>query len=251
MNKELQYFGLFNSHNYFPKPNKYVMEINSEEKIVKSTLEAIIIHFTNSIDSLNYNDLNNFFITYRSFSNTTKLLDILLYRFKWSIKSSLELQFGNNIMNDNDLIKIYNVIIIRTFIILRHWINNYIIEDFLFNDDVLNYFTTFVQNEIYKDLISKHLDKENSNNMKLIVNCITNLKKIWINKYNQCFDYPHYHINETSNEYFLKYNIIINNKKAKKHLSSFALNYSTDPLVRNKSFLNIVGNEINLTKSKN
>lgn len=251
MNKELQYFGLFNSHNYFPKPNKYVMEINSEEKIVKSTLEAIIIHFTNSIDSLNYNDLNNFFITYRSFSNTTKLLDILLYRFKWSIKSSLELQFGNNIMNDNDLIKIYNVIIIRTFIILRHWINNYIIEDFLFNDDVLNYFTTFVQNEIYKDLISKYLDKENSNNMKLIVNCITNLKKIWINKYNQCFDYPHYHINETSNEYFLKYNIIINNKKAKKHLSSFALNYSTDPLVRNKSFLNIVGNEINLTKSKN
>lgn len=140
MNKELQYFGLFNSHNYFPKPNKYVMEINSEEKIVKSTLEAIIIHFTNSIDSLNYNDLNNFFITYRSFSNTTKLLDILLYRFKWSIKSSLELQFGNNIMNDNDLIKIYNVIIIRTFIILRHWINNYIIEDFLFNDDVLNLF---------------------------------------------------------------------------------------------------------------
>lgn len=60
MNKELHYFGIFNSHNYFPKPNKYVMEINSNDKIVKSTLEAIVIHFTNSIDSLNYNDLNNF-----------------------------------------------------------------------------------------------------------------------------------------------------------------------------------------------
>lgn len=106
------------------------MEINSNDKIVKSTLEAIVIHFTNSIDSLNYNDLNNFFITYRSFTSSAKLLDILLYRFKWSIKSSLDLQFGDNIINDNDLLKIYNIIIIRTFIILRHWINNYIIEDF-------------------------------------------------------------------------------------------------------------------------
>lgn len=251
MNKELHYFGLFNSHNYFPKPNKYVMEINSNNKIVKSTLEAIVIHFTNSVDSLNYNDLNNFFITYRSFTTSSKLLDILLYRFKWSIKSSLDLQFGNNIINDNDLLKIYNIIIIRTFIILRHWINNYIIEDFLFNDEILTYFTTFIQNDIYRDLLSPYLDNTKDNDLKLIINCITNLKKVWINKYNLCFDYPHYHINNTSNEQFLKYNIIINNKKSKKHLSSFALNYSTDPLVRNKSFLDIVGNQINLTKSKN
>ncbi|KAL6930716.1 hypothetical protein ACO0R3_003837 [Hanseniaspora guilliermondii] len=251
MNKDLHYFGLFNSHNYFPKPNKYVMEINSNEKIVKSTLEAIVIHFTNSIDSLNYNDLNNFFITYRSFTSSNKLLDILLYRFKWSIKSSLDLQFGDNIINDNELIKIYNIIIIRTFIILRHWINNYIIEDFLFNDEILTYFTSFIQNDIYRDLIFSYLDNSKGNDLKLILNCITNLKKVWINKYNLCFDYPHYHISNTSNEYFLKYNIIIDNKKSKKHLSSFALNYSTDPLVRNKSFLDIVGNQINLTKSKN
>lgn len=251
MNKELHYFGIFNSHNYFPKPNKYVMEINSNDKIVKSTLEAIVIHFTNSIDSLNYNDLNNFFITYRSFTSSAKLLDILLYRFKWSIKSSLDLQFGDNIINDNDLLKIYNIIIIRTFIILRHWINNYIIEDFLFNDEILSYFTSFIQNDIYRDLMSPYLNNNKDNDLKLIINCITNLKKVWINKYNLCFDYPHYHISNNSNEYFLKYNIIINNKKSKKHLSSFALNYSTDPLVRNKSFLDIVGNQINLTKSKN
>lgn len=251
MNKELHYFGLFNSHNYFPKPNKYVMEINDNDKIVKSTLEAIVIHFTNSIDSLNYNDLNNFFITYRSFTSSTKLLDILLYRLKWSIKSSLDLQFGENIISDNDLVKIYNIIIIRTFIILRHWINNYIIEDFLFNDEILTYFTTFIQNDIYRDLLSPYLNNSKENDLKLIINCITNLKKVWINKYNLCFDYPHYPISNTSNDYFLNYNIIINNKKSKKHLSSFALNYSTDPMVRNKSFLDIVGNQINLTKSKN
>ncbi|XBW34993.1 hypothetical protein QEN19_000558 [Hanseniaspora menglaensis] len=278
VNKEQHYFSIFESHSYFPKPSKYVMEQvksfsntsseNSEKKIVKSTLEGLVIHLTNPIDSVNYNDLHDFFIVYRDFMTGERLLEIILYRFKWSISRILPMNSinstianrysttniptlssanGTSISDDEELIKLYAIVVVRVFVMIRHWITNYFIEDFLYNDTLFLSFVSFFDNEITGNLLLFLSDSDEYKNLKMILNCIVTLKKQWVNKVNECFTDPYYLNIPTSPDDWIRYLLITyeehTNLHNSKRLSIFALKNSTDPTWRNKSFMSIIGNK--------
>lgn len=286
VNKEQHYFSIFESYSYFPKPSNYVMEqINIysknsndiiEKKIVKSTLEGLVIHLTNPIDSVDYNNMHDFFIVYRDFMNSERLLEIILYRLKWSISKLLPINMNdlkddntfniNNIptlnsssnlsmSNDEELIKLYAIIVIRVFVMVRHWITNYFIEDFFYNDTLFYSFVTFFDKDLVENLSPLVFDNQEYKNLKIVLNCIVTLKKQWVHKLNECFIDPYYentpdskNNNNSTNEWF-KYNLSIyqNHPETKLHnskrMSIFALKNSIDPIARNKSFLNIIGTQ--------
>lgn len=278
LNKEHHYFSVFESYSYFPKPSNYVMEqvkvsSNSnndiiDEKIVKSTLEGLVIHLTNPIDSVDYNALQDFFIVYRDFMSSERLLEIILYRLKWSITKILPITTNNSarayntnsiptlhsannvaVSDDETLIKLYAIIVIRVFVMVRHWITNYFIEDFLYNDTLFYSFVTFFDNDLAQNLLPLVLGHGEHKNLKMVSNCIVTLKKQWVHKLNECFTESYYKNmpNSNSTEEWIKYSLTIydNNEDTKLHnskrLSIFALKNSTDPTARNQSFLNIIG----------
>ncbi|KAI1126850.1 hypothetical protein F5Y10DRAFT_266697 [Nemania abortiva] len=82
---------------------------------------------------LDYDLISDFFLTYRSFLNSTDLLHLLMARLRWAL--SQEDESGM-------------IVKVRTFVAIRHWILNYFVDDFVVDYhlrvafcDLLNGFT--------------------------------------------------------------------------------------------------------------
>ncbi|KAK9486722.1 ras guanine nucleotide exchange factor domain-containing protein [Lipomyces starkeyi] len=91
------------------------VQYNSAGDIIGITPARLIIHLT-SPESLDYNLLSDFFISYRQFMTDNELLRLLTARYKWAVNRSDD---------------IGRVIRLRIFIALRHWILNYFADDFV------------------------------------------------------------------------------------------------------------------------
>ncbi|KAK9355171.1 ras guanine nucleotide exchange factor domain-containing protein [Lipomyces doorenjongii] len=91
------------------------VEYNSAGDIIGITAARLIIHMT-SPESLDYNLLSDFFISYRQFMTDNELLRLLKARYKWAVNRSDD---------------IGRVIRLRIFVALRHWILNYFADDFV------------------------------------------------------------------------------------------------------------------------
>ncbi|KAI1156553.1 hypothetical protein F4825DRAFT_261620 [Nemania diffusa] len=82
---------------------------------------------------LDYDLISDFFLTFRSFLNTTDLLHLLMARLRWALCQDDESGM---------------IVKVRTFVAIRHWILNYFVDDFVVDHhlrvafcDLLNDFT--------------------------------------------------------------------------------------------------------------
>ncbi|KAK9371257.1 ras guanine nucleotide exchange factor domain-containing protein [Lipomyces kononenkoae] len=91
------------------------VQYNSTGDITGITPARLIIHMT-SPESLDYNLLTDFFISYRQFMTGNDVLRLLTARYKWAVSRSDD---------------IGRVIRLRIFVVLRHWILNYFADDFV------------------------------------------------------------------------------------------------------------------------
>lgn len=87
-----------------------------------ATLRALVVQLTLP-EVIDYNLICDFFLTYRIFVLSVEVMDLLLTRLVWSLQYIALPQPRH--------VDIGKLVLVRTFVVLRHWILNYFVDDFL------------------------------------------------------------------------------------------------------------------------
>ncbi|KAG9234480.1 hypothetical protein BJ875DRAFT_11777 [Amylocarpus encephaloides] len=88
---------------------------------IRAATPARIVAEITSPTFVDYDLLSDFFLTFRSFLDTTDLLLMLIARLKWALMREDETG---------------TVVRVRTFVALRHWILNYFVDDYVIDYDL-------------------------------------------------------------------------------------------------------------------
>lgn len=104
---------------------------NNPTYINRGTLRALIVQMT-SPEVIDYNLLCDFFLTYRTFSDSHTVMKLLLIRLTWAM------QYINS--GNEDTEKIGKLVLLRTFVVIRHWVLNYFIDDFEHDEKLCDLF---------------------------------------------------------------------------------------------------------------
>ncbi|CAO3698877.1 unnamed protein product [Rhizopus stolonifer] len=105
--------------------------LNEQEKepqrqIETATLEKLVEKLTVSLD---YAFMTDFFLIYRIFTTPVQLLKYLILRYKWSLEKESEERY---------------IVRIRTFVVIRHWLLNYFLHDFVPDKELRSILTKFL-----------------------------------------------------------------------------------------------------------
>ncbi|KAI8065485.1 hypothetical protein BC940DRAFT_83268 [Gongronella butleri] len=88
-------------------------ESNIAKVIEAASVEKLVEKLTITLD---YDFMTDFFLTYRSFISPTQLCKLLILRFRWALENDAP---------DRKIVRI------RTFVVMRHWLLNYFVHDFI------------------------------------------------------------------------------------------------------------------------
>jgi GDP/GTP exchange factor required for growth at low temperature len=138
------------------KRNSLVSSTPPSRVLMAATIERWIAELTSKLDS---DLLTDFFLTYRSFLSPLCLLSLLITRFEWALATptSPEDEAGRRIVR------------VRTYVVIRHWLLNYFVEDFVPERKLRMKLTTWL------NAVSRHPKaKSNTSDHQLL----KNLKKL-------------------------------------------------------------------------
>lgn len=142
---------IFDNHLLNPSPVESEIMHFEGDRLITGTLEGIIC-LLSSPEVINYTNMVDFFLTFRSFIDPLPLLELLLCRLSWCLKS-------NNPM-----------VIIRTFVCLRHWI--------------LNHFQDFISDSTLRGLLVNTINEmckyDQFMNSIIKMNCLRDLKRSFV-----------------------------------------------------------------------
>jgi hypothetical protein len=124
---------------------------------IRAATPARLVAEITSPTFVDYDLLSDFFLTFRSFMDTTDLLYMLIARLKWAL--SREDETGT-------------VVRVRTFVALRHWILNYFLDDYVVDYDLRKSFCDLLNNFV-GDL------PQDSQRTKVPLKILGELKKCW------------------------------------------------------------------------
>ncbi|KAF4630728.1 hypothetical protein G7Y89_g7410 [Cudoniella acicularis] len=88
---------------------------------IRAATPARLVAEITSPTFVDYDLLSDFFLTFRSFLDTTDLLYLLIARLKWALRRTDETG---------------TVVRVRTFVAIRHWILNYFLDDYVIDYDL-------------------------------------------------------------------------------------------------------------------
>ncbi|KAL4077794.1 hypothetical protein J3A83DRAFT_4475635, partial [Scleroderma citrinum] len=113
--------------------------------IIAGTIERWIAQLTSE---LNYDELLNFFLTYRTYISAVDLCHLLICRFHWSLS-------GNVSKQDDQPRKIVRV---RTFVAIRYWLLTFFVMDFLPNRELRLLLASWLNALVRDPVLVKHQD---------------------------------------------------------------------------------------------
>ncbi|QLQ81680.1 hypothetical protein HG537_0F04410 [Torulaspora globosa] len=222
----------FNKPEYYPVPSDNVISYarrdgngNGRKQVLKADLLALIVFLTSPEDAVDYTAISDFFLIYRNFISPMELSDLLILRFRWCM---------NEVSSSNDeRRKIGKITLVRTFVLLRHWILNYFVQNFLPDVNL-------------RLRVIKFLNEPCESYPSIVKSVIVNLKKAWIRCSKRVWT------NLTLGEpvsvgqddrwalYEIKdYTQLEELRKRGSRLSSYAKNGSSSPNFRNQSVLSL------------
>ena len=130
---------IFDNELLYPTPKESeIVHFKSDDVLVQGTVEALITYIT-SPEVLNYQFLVDFFLTFRTYIDALPLLELLLCRLSWCMKKSLS--------SDQEQVHIGRLVLVRTFVTIRHWLLNHFQDDFVDNS-ILRTLLTDTVNEL-------------------------------------------------------------------------------------------------------
>lgn len=228
----------FNKPEYYPVPSDTVISYAAgsgdggrKRQVLKADLLALIVFLSSPEDTVDYTMISDFFLVYRNFISPMELSDLLILRLRWCIKEVES--------EEDERRRIGKITLVRTFVLLRHWIFNYFVQNFLPDVNL-------------RLRVIKFLNESCDSYPRIVKSIIINLKKAWIRCAKRVWT------NLTLDEpallgeddkwalYEIKdYTQLEELRKRDSRLSAFAKNGSSSPNFRNQSVLSLFkGSEV-------
>ncbi|KAL7330158.1 Guanine nucleotide exchange factor lte1 [Mucor circinelloides] len=131
----------------------------AERVIEAATIEKLVEKLTISLD---YAFMTDFFLIYRVFMTPLQLCKLLILRFNWSLEKNEAKRC---------------IVRIRTFVVMRHWLLNYFLRDFIPSKDLRIVLTNFLNTMPYHPLIKQ--SPRDQRIIKGLKRVVRRLKKIY------------------------------------------------------------------------
>ncbi|EAQ86877.1 hypothetical protein CHGG_08130 [Chaetomium globosum CBS 148.51] len=147
--------------------DRAIVRYSNAGSVTAATPPRLVAEIT-SPTFVDYELLSDFFLTYRSFLEPSDLLRMLFARLRWALTRADE---------------VGQVVRVRTFVALRHWILNYFMDDFLVD---YNLRVTFCG--LLNDLLAEFLPDPKTPKVPLKI--LAELKKCWRRVCAQFWDGP-------------------------------------------------------------
>lgn len=113
--------------------------------IVAATIERWIAQLTSD---LNYDELLNFFLTYRTYISALDLCHLLICRFHWAL--------GQHTSSHDEMVR--RIVRVRTFVAIRYWLLTFFSVDFLPNRELRLLLANWLNTLIRDPILKRHSD---------------------------------------------------------------------------------------------
>lgn len=123
-----------------PNPNA-----DSRRVLLAATIERWIAQLTSDF---NYDELLNFFLTYRTYISAVDLCHLLICRFHWSLSAHATKQ--------DDLAR--KIVRVRTFVAIRYWLLTFFVMDFLPNRELRLLLASWLNTLVKDPVLKRHQD---------------------------------------------------------------------------------------------
>ncbi|KAF9235907.1 hypothetical protein BU15DRAFT_89388 [Melanogaster broomeanus] len=118
---------------------------SSRRVLIAATIERWIAQLTSDF---NYDELLNFFLTYRTYISAVDLCHLLICRFHWSL--------SGHAMEQDDMAR--KVVRVRTFVAIRYWLLTFFVMDFLPNRELRLLLASWLNTLVKDPVLKKHQD---------------------------------------------------------------------------------------------
>jgi len=149
--------------------DRAIVRYSASGSVTAATPPRLVAEIT-SPSFVDYELLSDFFLTYRCFLEPIDLVRMLVARLRWALSR---------------LDEVGQVVRVRTFVALRHWILNYFIDDFLVDYNIR---VTFCR--LLNELIDEF--SQESSARKVPLKILAELKKCWRRVCAQFWDGPEF-----------------------------------------------------------
>lgn len=109
--------------------------------LIAATIERWIAQLTSELD---YDELLNFFLTYRTYISAVDLCHLLICRFHWALS-------GQDVM-------VRKIVRVRTFVAIRYWLLTFFVMDFLPNRELRLLMASWLNTLVKDPILKKHED---------------------------------------------------------------------------------------------
>ena len=116
-----------------------------QKVLLAATIERWIAQLTSD---LNYDELLNFFLTYRTYISGVDLCHLLISRFHWALQKPSSRQ-------DETMRRIVRV---RTFVAIRYWLLTFFTVDFMPNRELRLLIADWLNTLIHDPVLKRHVD---------------------------------------------------------------------------------------------
>lgn len=113
--------------------------------LLAATIERWIAQLTSD---LNYDELLNFFLTYRTYVTAIDLCQLLICRFHWALQKPVSA--------DDE--KVRRIVRVRTFVAIRYWLLTFFTVDFLPNRELRILMTKWLNSLLKDPVLKKNTD---------------------------------------------------------------------------------------------
>ncbi|KAJ7456961.1 hypothetical protein FB451DRAFT_1275377 [Mycena latifolia] len=124
---------------------KLSSEDSAQKILVAATIERWIAQLTSD---LNYDELLNFFLTYRTYISAVDLCHLLICRFHWALQQAQSPQ--------DEVVR--RVVRVRTFVAIRYWLLTFFTVDFLPDRELRLLVARWLNTLIRDPILTKHVD---------------------------------------------------------------------------------------------
>lgn len=120
-------------------------EDGSRRVLLAATIERWIAQLTSD---LNYDELLDFFLTYRTYISALDLCHLLICRFHWSL--------GKSAGSQDEMVR--RIVRVRTFVAIRYWLLTFFNVDFLPNRELRLFLASWLNTLIRDPILKSHSD---------------------------------------------------------------------------------------------
>lgn len=117
----------------------------TQRVLIAATIERWIAQLTSD---LNYDELLDFFLTYRTYISSVDLLHLLIARFHWALQQSTSLK--------NE--RVHRIVRVRTFVAIRYWLLTFFNVDFIPNRELRLLMANWLNSLVRDPILRKHVD---------------------------------------------------------------------------------------------